>query len=192
VLAFAANISVDTIIQAISTYGTLGIAFGAMAGLMPRRRLILACSGLGSACFGLHNLMLGSMTGAALCTLSVLQSLAASAAPEQGDRPRWLLAVLGLALLLVLSATAWTWQGWPSLFAGVGALLSARARVQGEPQRMRRAFLVSSLFWVGHNGVVGSVCGLVSDALAITGHLYGLRRNRAHCRAPAGLSPQPA
>jgi Bacterial inner membrane protein len=178
-------------LQPLSTWGVLGVAFGGLAGLMPRRRLILVCSGLGSACLSLQNLMLGSTTGAALCTLAVLQSLAASSAPEE-DRPRWLLAFLGLASFLVVAVTVSTWQGWLSLCAGLGSLLSVCARLQGDPQRMRRAFLVSSLFWAGHDGSVGSVCGLLNDTLTVTGHLYGLWQNRERRATPTAMGLQPA
>jgi hypothetical protein len=68
--------------------GALGVA----AGLMPRRNLILLASSLCSALFCIHFLRLGSPTGAAMCAISLVQSLAAH--PGRGAGAFRLAAVL--------------------------------------------------------------------------------------------------
>jgi hypothetical protein len=161
----------------LEPFGALGVLAGSLAGLMPRRVLILACSSLCSACFFAHYLRLGSPTGAAMCALSVFQGLAAAVAVgADGRRRPWLGGLLVASSGLCLALTALTWTGWPSAFAGAGALLAAAARYQTDAHAMRSLMLACSLCWAGHNLVVGSVFGLICDSLTLSALAMALWR----------------
>jgi hypothetical protein len=186
--------SILDLLPAPEPFGALAVLVGCCVGLMPRRNLLLMASALCSCLFCIHFLRLGSTTGAAMCAISLLQSLAATRIVE-GVRPGWLggffAATSGLAVALTLA----TWAGWPSALAGTGALLAAAARLQADMRRMRLLLLACSLCWVGHNLVVGSVSGLMCDILSITSllaALWGYRETAPRTVAAprtAGLSP---
>ncbi|TXM90749.1 YgjV family protein, partial [Methylobacterium sp. WL103] len=68
----------------------------------------------------------------------------------------------------------------------LGALLATGARLQGDPQGMRRLFLGASLCWAVHNGLVGSVFGLTCDLLTVSGLTLSLIWHQR--RTPHALS----
>lgn len=165
-----------TVFERLDIFGGLGLLLGFVAGAMPNRVGILVASAACAGCFGLHYLRLQAHTGAVLCLLAVLQSLAGARFGGGARRPAWFgpfFAASGLAILLL---TAATWTGWPSACAGTGALLALRARFQAEAGAMRRNLLGASLAWAGHNLLVGSVFGLACDGLTLAGLLVALGR----------------
>ena len=184
-------ISLDTVfalsglvLERLDIFGALGLVLGFAAGLMPHRAAILVASAACSACFALHFLRLGALTGSAMCAVSVLQSLAAARFGDPARRPAWFAPFFAGSVCVVLGTTAATWAGWPSACAGIGALLAMRARLQGEPDAMRRSFLGASLAWAGHNLLVGSAFGLTCDLLTLSGLVLAMAR--------AGRSPAAA
>jgi hypothetical protein len=170
-------------------FGALGVLAGVLAGLMPRRGLILVASSLCSALFAAHFMRLGSSTGAAMAGLSVLQSLAATAIRADAPRPRWLAGLFGVSSLVTVALTGLTWTGWPSAFAGTGALLATAARWQADAQAMRRLLLGCSLAWAGHNLLIGSLFGLTCDLLTLAGLTAALWRFRAEPLEAARATP---
>ncbi|WP_338041753.1 YgjV family protein [Methylobacterium organophilum] len=168
----------------IDIFGSLGLCCGFGAGLMPRRSWILRMSALCSACFALHFLRLGALTGTAMCSISVMQSLLSAQFVRDGRRPGWLGPLFALSFLVVMALTAATWAGWPSACAGIGALLATTGRLQTRTAAMRRFFLASSTCWAGHNLLVGSPFGLTCDLLTLSGLALALHRERAVPLAP--------
>lgn len=155
-------------------FAAMGLLLGFISGAMPNRRAILLGSAACAACFSLHYLRLGALTGSAMCILSVLQSLAAA---RSGDRrPVWFAPFFAASASLVLALTAATWSGWPSACAGIGALLALRARMQTEATAMRLTFFCASLAWAGHNLLVGSPFALTCDLLTLGGLSVALLR----------------
>ncbi|KMO44142.1 hypothetical protein VQ03_04180 [Methylobacterium tarhaniae] len=152
----------------LDVFGTAGLALGATAGLMPRRGLILMVSAAAATCFGIHYLFLGSPTATAMNAIAVGQNLLAARFVREDGVPRCLAGLFGAVFLLVIGIMLATWTGWPSVFAGIGTLLSTAGRLRRTAQGLRGLFLGASLCWLCHNIVVGSVCGLVCDLLSIT------------------------
>lgn len=125
----------------------------------------------GSACFLLHWLLQGRGTAATMTAL--LLGIAALSLFLDGspDSPRlrlvrrlYLAALLPVALL-----TAATWAGVPSFFAAIGTVISCYGRWQTDPARHRAVLLASSVPWLLHSALVGSVPGICTD-------LFGLGR----------------
>jgi hypothetical protein len=169
--------------------GAAGVACGCLWGLFRSRRTLLSIQCAGALSFALHYMLLGSATGAAACIVGVLQSLAAL---RLSGRP--LAAAFGLTGIFAAISVCLTWSGVPSLCAAIGTCFACAGRLQREPQRMRLLFLACSSFWVGHNALMGSVFGLASDALTLTGLGIGLWRHRGAGGAakPPALPPVPA
>jgi Bacterial inner membrane protein len=168
----------------LDLFGLLGLSFGFATGLMPRRRLILLSSAVCSLCFSIHFLRLGSPTGMAMNLIGVVQSLLAARFVTERGRPAWLAAVFAAAFLLAAILTLATWNGLPSVFAGLATLVSTAARLQSSPQTMRLLLIGSGLGWASHNALVGSVCGLTCDCLGLIGFTVAFLRERGANRRP--------
>src|ERR1700710_906434 len=108
----------------LDLFGLLGLSFGFAAGLMPKRRLILLSSAACSICFSVHFLRLGSPTGMAMNLIGVVHCLLAARFVTERARPSWLDAVFAASFLLAAVLTVATWNGLPSIFAGVATLVS--------------------------------------------------------------------
>ena len=174
----------------LDLFGLLGICFGFATGLMPQRRLILLTSAACGLCFSAHFLRLGSSTGMAMNLISVAQSLVAARYITASGRPAWLNGAFAAAFLLTIALTVSTWNGLPSAFACLAALLSTTARLQSSSQVLRLLLIGAGLFWASHNMLVGSVCGLTCDCLALLGLSVALLRHHAATRRfPATLVP---
>ena len=161
----------------LDAFGAMGLAFGFATSVMPRRTMILMCSAACGVCFSAHYLHLGSTTGMAMSAISVAQSLLAARFVTSQGRPTWLNAVFAASMVMVAGLTLMTWNGWPSAFAGTGALFATAARLQASSQAMRLLLVCATLCCAGHNSIVGSVCGLTCDVLALSGFALTMARS---------------
>ncbi len=155
--------------------GALAVAVNCSWPLQKSRRVILALQTASALLFGLHYLLLGAPTAAAMNAAGVIQAV--SAATLRSRRLR--LSVFGATIAAALAVTVATFAGVTSVLAQSGALLSALGRLQRGTQALRLCFLGSEVFWVTHNILVGSRWGLTSDTLAVTTLLIGLWRGGA-------------
>lgn len=172
----------------LDLFGSLGLSLGFTAGVMPRRDRILLASAACAACFAAHYLILGALTGTAMCAISVIQSLVSLYCVGTPGRSVWVPPLFAASTLAAACLTAATWSGWPSACAALGTLLATSARLHAAPQTMRLLFLGASLCWAGHNLLVGSVFGLTCDVLTIFGLVIALLR-AIQARAVAPVAP---
>lgn len=173
-LAFLCSLHLSTVV------GALAVAVNSSWPTLRSRKRILAVQAVGSSLFGLHFLLIGSGTAAAMCAAGIIQGVTAAVVARRGVR----LGIVGATLLAGAAVTALTWRGLPSGFAQAGGLLSASGRLQRDAQRLRWFFLGSEMCWTTHNLMVGSPWGLTSDAVAVTMLTAGLwRGRRARARA---------
>ncbi|WP_156384111.1 YgjV family protein [Methylobacterium sp. Leaf456] len=176
----------NAVLPHLDIFGALGLFLGFASGIMPRRSLILVAAAACSVCFALHFAHLGAYTGAAMCSISVMQSLVAALAIGERARPAWIVLLFAGSSLLAAGLTLATWNGWPSACAGIGALLATLARLQAHPQAMRRLFFAASSCWAVHNWLVGSVFGLTGDCLTLSALAFALLRGaRPRTAVPA-------
>lgn len=173
-------------LDAATLIGALAVMINGSWPLVRSRRRVLALQAVASLLFGLHYLLLGAATAAAMCAAGVAQGVGAALIRGRVGR----LGVFGATVAGGLAVTAATWSGWPSLCAQGGQLLSAAGRMQRSTQALRWCFLAGAGFWVAHNVQVGSRWGLTSDALAVSMLTIGLWRGRsARRRAQTGRGP---
>jgi hypothetical protein len=165
--------------------GALAVSVNCLWPLQRNRRLILGLQCTGSLLFGLHYLLLGAPTAAAMCAAGVMQG--ASAALISSRRLR--IGIFASTLAAGFAVTVATFAGVSSVLAQTGALLSATGRLQRAPQAIRWCFLASEVFWVSHNLLVGSQWGLTSDTLGVTMLLIGLWRGRRRGEGLRGVLP---
>ncbi|MGQ9370724.1 YgjV family protein [Azospirillum sp. ST 5-10] len=166
--------------QGIGLLGTLcGMAWPAF-----RTRAGMLLAQLATNLFFMaHLALLGAFTGALMNALSAAQ---VGAAIPLGTRPGF--RIVYLAVLPVIAAgLVLTWQGIPSAFAALGLALVSLSRYQTDV-RLFRLFMVAALpCWFGHNLLVGSIPGMMSDVvgMAINGAML-LRLARHPRRAAVG------
>lgn len=161
----------------IDILGALGLCLGFLSGAMAKRAAILLISAACATCFGIGYLRIGASTGAAMCALSVAQSLTSARFGGRAQRPAWFAAFFAACAGAVLALTAATWAGWPSAFAGMGALCAIRARFQVDAEAMRLNFIGASAAWAGHNLLVASPFALACDLLTLGGLILATVRS---------------
>jgi hypothetical protein len=181
----------DSLLAALTTptpatvAGAFAVTLSGIWPLLATRRRILGMQVLSSCVWGLHFLLLGAHTAAAMCVAGALQGVAATML-----RSRWARdGVIGATVVVSLAITVATWSGIPSILAQSGQLASAVGRLQRGTQTIRLIFLGSEVFWVSHNVLVGSSWGLMSDAMAVSMLAVGLWRGWARRpRVPVGIA----
>lgn len=150
----------DPLAQSIGLVGTIG----GMAWPLFRGRLgMLVVQLVPSLCFAIHYWMLGAPTGSVMNVLSGLQILAAI---PLGSRPEFRVVYL-LLLPVIAAATALTWIGVPSVFAAVATALISLSRYQTAVVPFRLCMAIALPCWFGHNFLVGSVPGMISDCVGM-------------------------
>ncbi len=122
--------------------------------------------------FGLHYVLEGASTGAAMNGLALSQALLAI---PLGERPGFRVAYLATLPMIAL-AVLLTWTGLPSVFAAIGFALISLGRYQLTRLRFRGFILLAVPCWMVHNALVGSTPGLIADACAFLTGAWMLRR----------------
>lgn len=135
------------------------------------RRRMLAVQMAGSCCFLAHWALQGRATAAAMTGLLLGMAVLSLflEGPADSPRVRRVRRFYLAALLPIIGFAALTWSGLPSLFAAIGTAMGCYGRWQTDPARHRAVLLASSVPWLAHNLLVGSVPGMCTD-------LFGLGR----------------
>lgn len=146
------------------TIGLCGTLAGISWPLFRSRFGILAVQVAAGVLFGLHYALLGAGTGSVMNLLSALQALAAI---PLGSRPNFRYIYLALLPVIAVGAIA-TWHGLPSLFAAAGLAFISLSRYQTAVAPLRVCMALALPCWFGHNLLVGSVPGMISDVAGMT------------------------
>lgn len=168
---------------ACGAWGLAGSFLWTFAGTRRRMLLVQLSTGPG---YLLHWALLGHGTAAFMTALSMLLALAATLLDgEKGSgRVRAARTVYLLAAAAVVLLTARTWEGIPSLFAGLGTLLACIGRWQTDGARFRAFLLASSVPWFLHNLAAGSPPALASDLFCLGRGVHIAWQSRARRRRP--------
>lgn len=177
---------------AANLLGACGILGNFAWPLFHRRESMLAAQATACAFFTAHFLLIGATTGAVMTTFAGVQAILAI---PLGTRPGFR-GVYLLTLPLTAAGLALTWHGLPSLFAALGLTLTSLGRYQIAVMRFRTLILASIPAWSLHNVLVGSIPGLLSDALTLASGGWMLfsayRQARLRGARPARENPADA
>jgi hypothetical protein len=155
--------------------GFVGIVLGTVWPLFESRTRILAAQTLTFFVFVVHFQLLGAHTGV---WLNVISGLQAAAAIPLGRHP--LFRYIYIATLPAVAAgVALTWSGLPSAFAGLGVLFTSISRYQQDVVKLRIFSNLGLLAWLGHNVLVYSIPGSLTDFGGFAANLFMLRRGAA-------------
>lgn len=144
--------------------GLTGVAFNIGWPFFRGRSAMLWAQAAGCFAFALHFLLLGADTGSLMSMLAGVQAVLAI---PLGRDPRFRVSYLAM-LPVIAVAMALTWMGTPSAFAAVAMAVTSVGRYQTGEVRFRMLMLACVPFWSGHNILVGSIPGLLSDALSFS------------------------
>ncbi|WP_434616057.1 YgjV family protein [Azospirillum sp. B2RO_4] len=174
-------------ISPVAMTGIAGLSAATLSTLLGGRRAILLAQAAAASLFLLHFLLMGARTGMLMCGLGLIQM----ALSVQRQPSRMLGLLYGLTVPAALAVAALSWQGPMSALSATGFLLATLGRWQTAVGRMRVFFIMATVVGAGHNLLAGSVFGLVSDAMGLSGHCVSLwRAGLIRRRSPAahGLS----
>jgi len=131
--------------------------------LLRGRVAMLAVQLAASLLFALHFALLGALTGS---LMNVLATVQAAAAIPLGTRPGFRFVYLAVLPLIAAGLVA-TWQGVPSAFAAAGLSFVSLGRYQTDVRLFRLCMALALPCWFGHNVLVMSVPGMLSDVCAM-------------------------
>ncbi|MCP1610208.1 hypothetical protein J2848_001867 [Azospirillum lipoferum] len=157
----------------VAATGIAGLSAATLSTLLGSRRAILLTQATASSLFLIHFLLLGAQTGMLICGLGLIQM----AVRVQRQPCRVLGLLYALTVPAALAVAALSWQGPMSALSVTGFLLATLGRWQSAVGPMRLCFILATLVGSGHNLLAGSVFGLVSDAMGLTGHCVSLWRS---------------
>lgn len=168
--------------------GLTGVAFNVGWPFFRGRSAMLWGQAAGCMAFAAHFALLEAFTGGVMSLLAALQAVLAI---PLGRDPRFRISYI--AVLPVIAATmALTWTGLPSAFAAVAMALISVGRYQTDVVRLRILMLACVPFWSGHNILVGSIPGLISDALSFSAGAWMLYVTLRELRGVATGGPTPS
>jgi hypothetical protein len=133
--------------------------------------------------FVMHYGLLHDWTAAAMNCLMAVQTLVAIRIAEE-PRYRWIYYVLMASLAVMVAVT---WQGLPSVFAGMAAAFSTFGRMQSRELPLRLLLLMAMPCWLVHDIIVGSMPGFIADLLSIGTGLYMLYQRCWRGTSPTAL-----
>ncbi|SDB63233.1 YgjV family protein [Belnapia rosea] len=152
--------------QGFGFAGSLACCLWSFAGT---RRTMLLVQMLGSTCFLLHWTLLGRGTAAAMTgLLLVMAGLSLFLdAPPGSARIRIVRGIYLAALLPITLLAVATWAGPQSFFAAIGTAMACHGRWQTDRDRHRTILLASSVPWLVHSAIAGSIPGVCTDLFAL-------------------------
>lgn len=159
--------------------GLFGVACNVGWPFLRGRTAMLWGQTVGCAAFALHYLLLDAYTGSLMATLAGLQAVLAI---PLGHDPRFRLGYLA-TLPIIAVAMTFSWMGIASAFVAVAMGVTSVGRYQTREVPFRALMLACVPFWSVHNVIVGSMPGLLSDALSFAAGAWMLRVTVRRLRA---------
>jgi len=163
--------------------GLFGMVCLAIFPLFHARTAMLSVYIGNNLAFVAHYGLLHEWTAAAMNGLMAVQTLVAIRIAEE-PRYRW---VYYLLMILLVFMVAVTWQGVPSVFAGMAAAFSTFGRMQSRELPLRLLLLMAMPCWLAHDIIVSSMPGFIADLLSIGVGLYMLYQRCWRVASPTAL-----
>lgn len=160
----------DWFIQGI---GVLGIIASVIAFQCKKHYWILFWRSVSALVFVLQYFLLGAYTGVAMDFIGVGRNiLFAELVRREKKTWPWILVFTAV----FITAGAFTWQGWISLFIIAAKLISNAGYGSKNTTVLRLMSLLTSVFWLVYNAYVFTLAGILCEAFAIGSILVALWR----------------
>ena len=158
----------------IDLLGYIGIAMNFLWPLFRKRAVMLLLQAVGAFFFTAHFGLHGATTGARMALVDGAQALLAIPLEKKPYfRNIYLLTIPVIALLVIIS-----WNGLSSVFCAIAMIIISIGRYQTNVLQFRLYLILAEFFWVGHNILVVSIPGLVSDAVTLSSGIWMYLKER--------------
>ena len=155
-----------------TVFGALGILSNTLWPLLKRRQFLLIGQVIAALFMCIHFSLLNAYTGSVVMLLAALQ---ASLAIPLESHPKF--NSVYFASILLTPVVCWfTWQGSVSIFSSLALIFFCIGNLQINLKRLRIFLLLCIFSWIGHNILVSSYAGLISNSLALMTSMYSLIR----------------
>jgi hypothetical protein len=167
----------------VQIIGFVALAFDASSFQAKHHRSIMSAQIVAAVLYVVHFLLLGAITGAVLNTVSLIRAIVFRkfvsnlSKKRPGKRAVWPFVTI---LAIGLAASAAAWQGWLSLLATGGWIITTTAFWQRNEQRVRQLTLAQSPLWLAYDAFSGSLAGVLTEILISSSAAVGLWRFRRH------------
>ena len=155
-----------------SIFGFLGVLGNATWPLIKKRKWLLFGQIIACTLMFIHFILLGALTGAAVMFVAGLQ---ASLAIPLEDNPKFKNIYLFSFLFIPLICFC-TWHGYASIFSSLALAIFCLGNLQTDMKKLRTILLFCIFAWAGHNIIVSSVPGLLSNFIAGITSIFALYR----------------
>jgi len=153
-------------------FGTFGVISNTIWPLLKTRKYLLLGQVVAAIFMCVHFSLLNAYTGAAIMLLAAFQ---ASLAIPLESHPKF--KSVYLASIVLTPLVCWvTWQGSASVFSSLALVFFCVGNLQVNIKRLRVFLLMCIFGWVGHNILVSSYPGLISNCLALMTSIFALVR----------------
>ena len=153
-------------------FGIFGVISNTVWPLLKTRKYLLLGQIIAAVFMGVHFSLLNAFTGAAIMLLAALQ---ASLAIPLESHPKF--KSVYLASIVLTPLVCWvTWQGSASAFSSLALVFFCMGNLQVNIKRLRIFLLMCIFGWIGHNILVSSYPGLISNGLALVTSIFALIR----------------
>ena len=153
-------------------FGIFGVVSNTIWPLLKTRKYLLLGQVIAAIFMCVHFTLLHAFTGAAIMLLAAFQ---ASLAIPLESHPKFKSVYLVSIVLTPLVCWA-TWQGSASVFSSLALMFFCIGNLQMNIKRLRIFLLMCIFGWVGHNILVLSYSGLISNGLALVTSIFAIVR----------------
>ncbi len=172
----------------LELYTLIAQGIGIIAMLLPyfiytarTRKTLIALKFVSDALWGTHYFMLGALSGAVMNGINMGREVVfqCKTSHKWAQTPIWAVVFI----IINLSSTLFSWQGWQSLLPAVGASISVVGLWCASPLTIRLFSLPSTACWLAYALISGTPSGIVCNVIQMAAILVGLYRDIKERRA---------
>jgi hypothetical protein len=150
--------------------GVIALTFSITIFQLNERSKMLHLGVVAAILYAIHFFLLGAVTGAILNLVSALRSFSFfHLQPNAQQRHGLLFGFIALQCLV----TIFTWQGFVSVFALMGSIISTFSVWHQKPRDIRRWALASPPFYFVYDALAQSYPGMLIEIIVILSNLVG-------------------
>lgn len=139
------------------------------------RKTLITLKFISDALWGLHYLLLGALSGAVLNVINMGREFVfqCKSSKKWAQTPIWAVVFI----IVNLSSTIFSWQGWASLLPAVGASIAVIGLWCASPMTIRLFSLPSTTCWLIYAFMTGTISGIICNLIQLAAIFVGLYRD---------------
>ncbi len=163
-------------------YTVIAQGIGVIAMILPyfiytarTRKTLIALKFVSDALWGTHYFMLGALSGAVMNGINMGREVVfqCKTSHKWAQTPIWAVVFI----IINLSSTLFSWQGWQSLLPAVGASISVVGLWCASPLTIRLFSLPSTACWLTYALMSGTPSGIICNVIQMAAIIIGLCRD---------------